>query len=270
MKAVVTGASGFLGGSLVRSLGRAGWQVDAYSRRGGPAVRQVADYREIAGSPDAVLFHLAEPSGVAEAAAQVAEIGRLCADLLAKAWRHVVYASSAAVYGDRRTTPWRADEAAAGAGPYAEAKRRNEAAVLAAGGVAARLANLYGPGMTRGTVLADLLDGLDRPGPLTLRSGTPVRDFLHVDDAAEALRLLAGRQGIFNVGSGGGVSIAELTRLCLQLAGQGAREVRWSAPAETSSHLVLDCTATQRETGWRPKVPLRTGLAGLITGTRHG
>ena len=151
MKAVVTGASGFLGGSLVRSLGRAGWQVDAYSRRGGPAVRQVADYREIAGSPDAVLFHLAEPSGV-----------------------------------------------------------------------------------------------------------------------AEAHRLLAGRQGIFNVGSGGGVSIAELTRLCLQLAGQGAREVRWSAPAETSSHLVLDCTATQRETGWRPKVPLRTGLAGLITGTRHG
>src|SRR5690349_15988366 len=99
---VVTGASGFIGGALTRALVRRGIPVIAVSRSAAttPDVEnlRVVDYRDTPCPAGAILVHLAEqatiPLANARGAAHVDEVRSLVAELLAKGFRRVVYASS--------------------------------------------------------------------------------------------------------------------------------------------------------------------------------
>jgi nucleoside-diphosphate-sugar epimerase len=164
----------------------------------------------------------------------------------------VVYASSAAVYGDGVSRPRRTDEPVIPVNAYARAKAICEAEVLAAGGAVARLANLYGPGMAANNVISDILRQIPGTGPLTVRDGAPVRDYLWVDDAARGIADLASTRA------------GEVARIALDLAGQSERQVVASAPTVTPSHLILDVSATVAMLGWRSKVSLEEGLKALL------
>ena len=119
------------------------------------------------------------------------------------------------------------------------------------------------------TNIGAILDQLGDPAPLRLRDLSPVRDFTHVTDAAHGVLLLAKAMsaGIFNLGTGIGTSIGDLARLMLSLAGQPDRSLIETAPDGGVSHLALDPTRLREATGWRPDIPLRTGLAQMIDGT---
>jgi UDP-glucose 4-epimerase len=233
-------------------------------------IMHVTSYADLAPpSPGSVLLHLAEPRDVAAVAGEDARVtaarqGALAA-LLAR-WEHLVYASSAAVYGDAEPAPRRTDEAIAPRGAYAEAKATNEHAVLAAGGTVARLANVYGPGMAPNNVLADILRQIPGEGPLTLRALAPVRDYLWIDDAAAGLAALATAReaGAFNLGTGIGTSVGELARKALVTAGQSGRPVVASEASDPASHLVLDVADTAARVGWSPAVALDDGLRRLM------
>jgi UDP-glucose 4-epimerase len=97
--------------------------------------------------------------------------------------------------------------------------------------------------------------------------GSQERDFVYVDDAADAF-LRAGASeacngGVFNVGGADHITHRDLVRMLLDEAGGGSlRFVDW--PDEKRridiGSFYSDSSKFQRTTGWRPAVPLREGL----------
>lgn len=101
--------------------------------------------------------------------------------------------------------------------------------------------------------------------------GAQLRDFVHVDDAADAF-LRAGATDacngqVFNVGGAHAVSHRDLTSMLLEAAGSGRVEyIPW--PAEKKAidigSFYADSTKFRRATGWSPTVGLRDGLASTL------
>jgi GDP-L-fucose synthase len=102
-------------------------------------------------------------------------------------------------------------------------------------------------------------------------SGTPRREFLHVDDLAEACVALMERyeeRGTINVGTGEDVTIAELAQTMKDVVGfEGSIEFDRTKPDGTPRK-VLD-VARIRDLGWKPKIALREGLAGTYGWARE-
>jgi GDP-L-fucose synthase len=94
-------------------------------------------------------------------------------------------------------------------------------------------------------------------------SGRPLREFLHVDDLADALLLLMDRYSdaeMVNVGSGQEVSIAELARTIADVVGyRGA--LRWDATHPDGTPRKRLDTTRMAALGWAPRIDLRSGLA---------
>jgi GDP-L-fucose synthase len=97
-------------------------------------------------------------------------------------------------------------------------------------------------------------------------SGSPRREFMHVDDLADALLFLMQRYdeaGPINVGSGQEISILELHELVAELAGwNGAFEFDRSKPDGTPRKLMDSTRLTAL--GWRPHIELRDGIRQMI------
>jgi UDP-glucose 4-epimerase len=276
----VTGASGFLGRHVVAQAVGQGWSVMAVSRSSGLAgpsgvkVVVVDDYADF--KPDVaetVLIHLAEPAvvGAAEAAGEAfsAQISQTLAQLLERGFAHIVYASSACVYGDHCPQPRRvSDPLSRPASVYGRAKLACEQLLSQRDGAVARLANVYGPGMATDGVVAQILAQIPATGPLWVRDAAPVRDFLWVGDAVAALLVLAScrRPGVYNVGTGVGTAIGALAGVALAVAGQADRAVCSRKPAGRPSHCVLDVRQTARTLGWCAQTPVAAGLKQLLQG----
>jgi len=133
--------------------------------------------------------------------------------------------------------------------------------------------NLYGPGDNFDLQNSHVLPALIRRfheaklrGDETLSiwgTGTPRREFLHVDDLADAVvYLLKTYEGesIVNIGWGEDVTIRELAELVMATSGyQGRLEFDASKPDGTPRKL-LDTTRLTA-LGWRPKIALKAGIA---------
>lgn len=275
MKVVVTGSSGFLGGSLVASLRGSGIDTVAVARRPCPGAIMVHDYAE---TPDGdVLVHLAQDSdrGAVNARGDAGEgeALRQMKALLGKRFGRVIYGSSAALYGDQLPRPCRVTDPVLAVDAYTRIKAHCEAMTREhESGAVVRLANLYGPGMSEANVLSAILRALPQPGPVTLHDLAPVRDFIAVRDAAEAVVKLVGgaQRGVFNVGSGRGASVGELARMLLDLTGQPARELLATRPSGRFSSIVLDLEETTKSLSWQPRVALAEGLRELLDINRVG
>jgi GDP-L-fucose synthase len=98
-------------------------------------------------------------------------------------------------------------------------------------------------------------------------TGAPTREFLYVEDAAEAIVLAAERYNgpdPVNLGSGSEISIRELVGLVTELVGyRGAVEWDTSMP-DGQPRRCLDTSRALREFGWRAQVPFRAGLERTI------
>ena len=132
----------------------------------------------------------------------------------------------------------------------------------------ARLFFLYGPGASElrmpGAVISALLAGQ----PALCSEGWQSRDFLHVDDAAEALvRIVESNlTGSTNICSGEPTMIRNMALTVAELMGQpellrlGARPTNPGDPLR----IVGDSTRMRRELGWQPRRSLRDGLLHMI------
>jgi GDP-L-fucose synthase len=98
-------------------------------------------------------------------------------------------------------------------------------------------------------------------------TGSPTRDFLHVEDCAEgilqALERYDGTEAL-NLGSGREMGIHELARSIARLTGYSGR-ILWDASyADGPTRRVLDAGRAQREIGFRARVKLQDGLRETI------
>jgi len=133
--------------------------------------------------------------------------------------------------------------------------------------------NLYGPGdnfdLQTSHVLPALIRKFHEAKTSSARavsvwgSGTPRREFLHVDDLADACLFLLenySEEAIINVGWGEDVSIRELAELIRDVVGySGGIEFDPSKPDGTPRK--LQDIARVRALGWSPRIPLGRGVA---------
>ena len=265
---VVTGVTGFLGTALLPKLVEAGLAPVGVTRRPGSGHWTVASYADA--PPGDILVHLAEDSDRARvnaagrAAEHVAE--ETIVALRAKGFRKMVYASSAVLYGDQHEAAHPETDPIAVVDAYTQIKSFSEREVLAGGGTVARIANLYGPGMAGGNVLSKILGQVPGRDEVAVFTTRPVRDFVWVDDVADAIvrLVLSPTAGIFNVGTGVGTSVRDLACTVLAAAGESGRSIRSSGPPGAPSSLVLDIGRISRDTGWRPATLLSDGIRHLL------
>jgi UDP-glucose 4-epimerase len=271
---VVTGAAGFLGCAVVRQLAGVQVRVLPVSRRPLPGGVQVPTYRDTPRGD--VLIHLAENASQSQVesagSSYEEEASAVLAAVLAKGYERIVYASSAALYGDFDKTPRKPSDPVHVVNTYTRVKHHAEVAVLKDGlGSVARLSNLYGPGMSADNVMSEIIRQIPGRGALELRNTASVRDFLWVDDAATGLAMAAMSKcgGLYNFGTGVGTSIEDLAHEALLIAGQSDRPVVATWPAPRFSSLVVDISDTTSTFGWLPMITLRQGLGTLLASRRE-
>lgn len=135
--------------------------------------------------------------------------------------------------------------------------------------------NLYGPNdnydLENAHVLAALLRKFHEarvrgePRVVVWGSGSPRREFLHVDDLAEAAVFLMNTYdgpGILNVGTGQDVSIRELAELIRDVVGAQTEIVYDPTKPDGVPRKLLDVTRLTR-LGWKARIPLRAGIASV-------
>ncbi|MEZ5844244.1 MAG: GDP-L-fucose synthase [Hyphomicrobiaceae bacterium] len=139
--------------------------------------------------------------------------------------------------------------------------------------IAAMPTNLYGPGDNFDLETSHVLPALIRKAheakvrgdaALTIwGTGTPRREFLHVDDCADALVHILkhySEDEHINVGSGEDLPILELAQLVAEVVGFNGEIARdTSKPDGTPRKLMSG--AKLKALGWRPRIDLRDGIA---------
>lgn len=138
--------------------------------------------------------------------------------------------------------------------------------------IAAMPTNLYGHNDNFDLTTAHVLPALIRrfheakdisEAPTLWGTGSPRREFLHVDDCAEACLVLMERhsgEDIVNVGAGKDIPIAELATLVAEIVGYKG-EIRWDrTKPDGTPRKLLDCRR-MTALGWTPRVSLQEGIA---------
>ncbi|MCC5995332.1 MAG: GDP-L-fucose synthase [Oceanicaulis sp.] len=138
--------------------------------------------------------------------------------------------------------------------------------------ISAMPTNLYGPGDNYNLQTSHVIPALIRKaheareaGAASMTiwgTGSPMREFLHADDCADALVHLMqvySEPGHVNVGSGEDLTIEALARLVMKVVGfEGDLEKDLSKPDGTPRKLMS--ADRLRALGWTPKIGLREGL----------
>jgi len=135
-----------------------------------------------------------------------------------------------------------------------------------------RLTNTIGPGMrvkdARQTFVGVWIRQILEGKPIEVWGGGQLRDFTYVDDAVEAFLLAATHPaavgGVFNLGGVGRISLRELARTLVRVAGQGSVAVR-AFPADRKKidigDYYSDCRLIGKKLGWKPRTTIRQALA---------
>ncbi len=295
MRALVTGADGFVGKYLVRALQERGGEVSA---AGGPSSESelridvldadtIRHALEVA-KPD-VIFHLAGQPFVPRAVERPLEAFEVNAmgtvrllevvrTLMAGSYPRIVLAGSASVYGRvaESKNPLNEEHPISPVDPYGASKAAAECFGMAAWCsyklpvTIARSFNHIGPGQSADFVvpsfakqLARIKVGAEKP-VMYVGDLTTERDFLDVRDVVEAYIALAenGDPGeIYNVCSGVPMRIQDILRLLIQIADIPI-EVREDPARMRGSDLktFYGDNAKLCALGWAPKIPLGRSL----------
>lgn len=235
MRALVTGAGGFLGGALVAHLRADGHEVAEVVRAPTPGRPLAIVARDLAipGALDELvddqttIFHCAASADVRRSVEQprhdLHNTFLPLFEILETARRtgaKVILPSTASIFDSSATLPLPERAFARPSSPYGAAKQAAEAYCFAyhrSYGVdvrVARLFSVYGPGMRRMAIHDLIMRVAEAEQTLTiLGDGTQVRDYLFISDAVDALCRIAthGTPGEdYNVGSGEPVMIRDL------------------------------------------------------------
>jgi UDP-glucose 4-epimerase len=183
----------------------------------------------------------------------------------------VVYASSAAVYGDAQHIPMREGHPIEPKSPYGVSKFASEqylrlySNLYDISSLSLRLFSIYGPGQ-RKQVVYDLMDrAFGGENPLTiLGSSTVSRDLVFVDDAAHAFVTLAraapARGEAYNIASGTPTTLATLASTLLSVAALNVA-VRFTGKVRPGDPLHWEGDPTRaRALGVRCDTPLTDGI----------
>jgi GDP-4-dehydro-6-deoxy-D-mannose reductase len=296
VKALVTGASGFVGTHLVGHLSSEGDDVIGMDRVSGDP--DLLDQEGLtaafaAARPNAV-YHLAGDADVGGSWFHAADTFRANAEgtlnVLAAAREagveRVLVVGSADEYGrvSGQDIPINENQPLCPVSPYAASKVAAEYLAVQAGLgygqeiIRARPFNHLGPGQTDRFIAPALAMRIARneiAGVEVVPVGnlTPKRDFTDVRDVVRAYRLMMmhGQPGeVYNICSGIAIPVQELADRLIAMA---SRPMRLESDPELQRRVDIpvlcgDPSALQRATGWSPQVPLDTTLRDILVQCR--
>jgi nucleoside-diphosphate-sugar epimerase len=286
MRLLVTGATGFLGGALVRRALAAGHDVAALVRSvpaPAPVAKLTVFRGTLAAPPWDDLARFRADSCVHTAWITTAGVYPESPDndryrdeslvfltgLLERGVGHAVVLGTSAEY-QPSTAPLHEDASVLEpATRYTRAKRALHLALLerpvAAGRLAwARIFQPYGAGEPAERLCSAVVRRLAAGERMTLDTPHAVRDWIHVDDVAAALLCLAESRtaAVVNVGTGTGRTVGSVALILAGLLGR-RHLLTEASPGPLRPGLVADATRL-RGLGWRPRVELEAGLAALV------
>jgi nucleoside-diphosphate-sugar epimerase len=307
MRAVVTGAAGFVGSHLSAKLLGEGARVvgidaltDYYDvtvkRRNVARLRQNPRFAFVEGDlvqlpiselvegADAV-FHLAGQPGVraswGDDFADYVHHNVFATQRLLDACKDVrlgklVYASSSSVYGDSEAYPTSETLRPAPVSPYGVTKLAAEHLVevyrrnFGVPSVSLRLFTVYGPGQRPDMAFSRLVRAALTGTEFGLfGDGEQTRDFTFVNDVVAGMLAAASSQwcGVANIGGGSRTSMNRVIEIVTGLC--GAIDVRRGEVARGDvRHTSADISVAARCVGYHPRTPLAEGLAAMVAAER--
>lgn len=299
MKALVTGAAGFLGRHVARAAAARGYEVTGIGH--GLPNPSLSDWgvshwheadvtlenlRALPETPD-VIFHCAGGASVAysvthpmedfrrtvDGTLSVLEYARTAGTAAATAIK-VVLPSSAGVYGLAPTLPSKVGDLLNPVSPYGLHKKMAEELCVSYGrqfGLPAaivRLFSVYGPEL-RKQLLWDACTRLTKGENTFSGTGGETRDWLHVEDAASLLLAAVDHAGpdvpIVNGAAGVAVEVRDVVQLLAESL-PGAQPPRFSGERRIGDpeHYHADI-AGALAWGWKPRQNWRDGISGYAT-----
>ncbi|HEY6934771.1 MAG TPA: NAD-dependent epimerase/dehydratase family protein [Marmoricola sp.] len=308
MRAIVTGAAGFVGSHLCAHLLDQGDEVvgidcltDYYDPRRKEAnlatVRGRDGFTEhrvdltAAALPTLfenadVVYHLAGQPGVRASWGEefVPYVSRnvLATQRVLEAAREVslwkvVYASSSSVYGDAESYPTTEDMRPQPVSPYGVTKLAAEhlcelyRVTSGVPTVSLRLFTVYGPRQRPDMAFSRLVDCALSGQPFLLYGdGEQSRDFTYVGDVVAAMRqaALSPWTGVANIGGGTRITMNEVIHRLGRLAGS-IDVVRLPSQRGDVRHTAADTSVARKGFGYDPRVDIDTGLARMVEAARE-
>lgn len=301
-KAIVTGGAGFIGSHMTDFLIKKGYKVVVIdnlkvgkrrniNQRARFYKRDVKDRKAIfeifrKERPDYV-FHYAAQIYVRFSVTNPVEdaedniIGGL--NLIEASRRYKVkkllFASSAAVYGEKCRLPLQEDCPPSPLSPYGVAKFSFEKYLNCYGSMrkdpldytVLRYANVYGPRQDSkgesGVIAIFTEKFLKNRQSIINGDGKNTRDYVYVGDVVSATWLALRKKTknkLFNIGTGKETNVNQIFNKLKTLTGSKHEAKHGPAKAGEERRSVLNCARAKRELGWRPKVSLDKGLAQTV------
>ncbi|MDI6719427.1 MAG: SDR family oxidoreductase [Methanomicrobiales archaeon] len=189
----------------------------------------------------------------------------------------VVLASSSAVYGDDPTLPKHEGMLPNPLSPYAAQKATGEyyasafSALFGLRTVCLRYFNVYGPRQDPASEYAAVIPKftaclLAGEPPLIHGEGSQTRDFVFVQDVVRAniAAMESDATGIFNIAGGTPLSVNDLARMIQEILGTDLEPVHGAARPGDIRDSYADIARARERLGWRPRYPLKEGLARTV------
>lgn len=297
-RVLLTGSTGLVGAAVARALVAAGAQVQALVRERASVTPMTAGVEHVtlpsyvpavvldavARRPVDVAIHLgaygvkpAEQDALALVEGNAGVTAALLLGLAASPPARVVFAGSSAQYR-AAAAPALLDEDAAQepASVYGACKCAAErigdalARQHALPFVSLRLFGVYGPGEAAHRMVPYLARELAAGRTPALTAGAQVRDWVYVDDVADAILAAAVaplHERAYNVCSGVGVSVRDVARRVGAALGRTESALGLGAKAyrpDEPMWIVGDPTRLHAATGWRPRTSLDEGVARTV------
>jgi len=189
--------------------------------------------------------------------------------------RKIIFTSTAAVYGKTNTKLITENDCKLPVSPYGASKLCSEtyvslySRVFGVPGIVARFFNIYGPRQKKYVMYDMLLKLMNNPKRLeVLGTGKEARDFVYVQDAVNALLLLAANPDaegqVFNIGTGISTSISRIVELLKHILHKEV-EVKIMGKSWPGDLRVITADIKKiRSLGFEPKFSVEDGLDRLV------
>jgi|TARA_B100001971_G_C18108596_1_gene492916 UDP-glucose 4-epimerase len=296
---IVTGGAGFIGSSIVKKLVARGDDVtviDNLNTGKEENLKSVID--KITFLKDSILnrellekqsqnidgiFHQAALASVQDSFSKLDEYHNVNVNgtenilkLAKKNDFRVVYASSSSVYGSPERIPIKESDKKNPINPYAETKLKKEQLAIKYSEmgvkvIGLRYFNVFGKGQSKeyAGVLKLFLERIrDKLPPKINGDGTQFRDFVYVEDVADANIMSMDsdiNHGFYNVGTNTSITILDLAKTIIKSSGLDIQPIFGPALKGDVQRTIANIDLIKEEIGWEPTILLEKWIEEIIS-----